>query len=186
MSEALAASRHELLSQTTTNLETLNSKLSSMVSEVPKSLLLDQAKERGEEEEDSEDEDPTEMFHRDIGIQTSLPTSPIASRPPSPPPSTLEMQKSRLEKLTSSIGGLNTEHASLGDEQESLSGTIDALREYLEGLVYSPPAYSYGGYGGAKRDEADDEISRVKREIRAVKGVLLTARSFPGVGAGAR
>ena len=38
-----------------------------------------------------------------------------------------------------------------------------------------------GGFGGGKDGNGDDEITRVKGAIRGVKGVLLSARSFPGV-----
>ncbi len=42
-------------------------------------------------------------------------------------------------------------------------------------------SYVFGGVGGyGANKEADDEISRVKAGIRGVKGVLLSARSFPG------
>lgn len=38
----------------------------------------------------------------------------------------------------------------------------------------------YGFAGTGIGDANEDEISRVKAEIRGVKGVLLSARNFPG------
>lgn len=62
------------------------------------------------------------------------------------------------------------------------------MREYCDELAYVQPATTYGFSGGVGRaEEKDDEISKVKAGIRGVKGVLLSARSFPGgVRAGAR
>lgn len=62
-------------------------------------------------------------------------------------------------------------------------------------MAFTPPTYSFGsqGYSGMVRDmvggeggkEELDEIAKVRAGIRGVKGVLLSARSFPrGVGVG--
>jgi hypothetical protein len=57
------------------------------------------------------------------------------------------------------------------------------LTEYLEDLVYVVPhRYGRPGFEGLTDSGDDDEISRVKASIRGVKGVLLSARSFPGMG----
>lgn len=134
----------------------------------------------GDEEEESEDEDPTEMFHRDIGVQTSLPSTPRPSTPSLP--SALDEQSTRLTSLTSNLQSLIEAGTSEGQDEAYLSTTVGVLREYLDGLAYVVPSYGYGagGYTGGGRE--DDEISRVKSSIRGVKGVLLSARSFPGVG----
>lgn len=138
-------------------------------------------------EEESEDEDPSEMFHRDIGVQTSLPSSPHASRPSSPSPtSELDGQATQLSALSTSLKGLMEDSTSEGQDVSDLSTTVGVLREYLDGLAYVAPSYGYGvgGYNGlmGAAGKEDDEISRVKSSIRGVKGVLLSARSFPGVG----
>lgn len=59
---------------------------------------------------------------------------------------------------------------------------MGVLREYLDGMAFVPPSYNfgYGGTNGVGKKEEEDEISRVKLGIRGVKGVLLSARSFPG------
>lgn len=75
------------------------------------------------------------------------------------------------------------------DEESSareLDTRLDMLKDYLQGLAYTAPTFGYGGGGfmnGGReenRKEKEDEIAKLKREIRGVKGVLLSARSFPG------
>lgn len=75
-----------------------------------------------------------------------------------------------------------------GENTTELETTIGILREYLDGIAYVPPVYGFNnGYGSSSTSKEDDEIARVKASIRGVKGVLLSARSFPGgVRAGAR
>lgn len=172
----LTTSRLSLASTASTNLATLISKLESLVSEIPPTI----SKPVHAAEEESEDEDPTELFHRDIGVQTSLPSSRIPSRPTSPAPSVLNTQVSRLASLKSELSTLLSESTSEGQEGADLSTTVGVFREYLDGLAYVVPTYGYGGVGSYGGKEPDDEIGRVKASIRGVKGVLLSARSFPG------
>ncbi|OBT88854.1 hypothetical protein VE02_01927 [Pseudogymnoascus sp. 03VT05] len=188
MSSALSSARHELLAAAQMHLDTLVSKLKPLVSELPPQPVLAQG-ERYEDrdEEDSDGGDPTEMFHRDIGVQTS----PPPSRPSSPSQeekiSVAESQAKKASNIGAILSEVDLTIASELREAGNLQDGIEDLKKYLDSLMYSPPTFSYGAGSafGAKRDE-DDEIGRVKREIRAVKGVLLTARSFPGVGAGVR
>lgn len=184
MVASLTSSRHELADTAQTNLDKLIVKLGGMVSETPQKLLG--SRERDVQDSDS-DSDPSELFHRDIGVQTSLPTTPTQSRPASPPPATraLDEQSRHLHRLTSHIRDLNEASTSEGQDVANLSTTVSVLREYLDSLAYIPPTYSYGSgggmYGGNQKQETlDDEISKVKAQIRGVKGVLLSARSFPG------
>ncbi|KFY52627.1 hypothetical protein V497_08468, partial [Pseudogymnoascus sp. VKM F-4516 (FW-969)] len=186
MASALSDSRHELLAAAQAHLDTFVGKLKPLVSEVPQPVQA-----QGERYEDKDDEesdgDPTEMFHRDIGVQTS----PVISRPSSPSQepkvSVAEAQAKKASTIGAILSEVDLSIASELHEASSLQTGIDDLKKYLDTLMYNPPTFSYGAGSafGAKRDE-DDEIGRVKREIRAVKGVLLTARSFPGVGAGVR
>jgi hypothetical protein len=183
MIATLTASRHELAGTAQENIDKLITKLQGMVSETPQQLSAASLQEESEEESDS---DPTELFHRDIGVQTSLPTSPSLSRSTSPShaKTTLEDQASRISRITSHITDLNDASTSEGQEASQLSTCIGILREYLESLAYTPPSYTYGTsglYGSAsqKNDAVDDEIAKVKAQIRGVKGVLLNARSFP-------
>ncbi|PVH83879.1 hypothetical protein DL98DRAFT_652306 [Cadophora sp. DSE1049] len=182
MLASLTEARLSFASTSKANLDKLTAQLEGLVSEVPANM---RNKGIGEKDDESEsDEDPTELFHRDIGIQTS----PFVSRPSSPvDTSPLSTHTSRLQTLKSSLEGLIKDSSSEGIETAELEGTMGILREYLDGLAFVQPSYSYGvgGYGGggggrSGKDE-DDEIGKVKKEIRGVKGVLLSARSFPGV-----
>jgi len=183
MIAALTTSRHELAGTAQENLDKLIAKLEGMVSETPQSFLATPRQEESEEEDS--DSDPTELFHRDIGVQTSLPASPSLSRPASPPPATTTLQEqiSQISRITSHVTDLNEASTSEGQEVSQLSTCISILREYLESLAYVPPAYtlrSGGLYGtGQKNEPVDDEIAKVRAQIRGVKGVLLSARSFP-------
>lgn len=191
MVEQLTKDRLDLAQTASAKLQELNSKLEGMVSEIPTTILNHGIPEADQEDVES-DGDPTEMFHRDIGVQTSPPTSPSASRPGSPKPdsseATIDKQTSRLTSLKLSLQGLIDDSASEGHDVTELEGTIGILKDFLDSMAYVQPQYGYsnivggfngaGGYGGSK--EADDEISKVKAGIRGVKGVLLSARSFPG------
>jgi len=180
MIASLTEARLSFASTSKTNLDKLITQLEGLVSEVPASM---RNKGIGEKDDESEsDEDPTEMFHRDIGIQTS----PFISRPSSPvDTSPLTGHTARLQSLKSTLEGLVEDSTSEAGETSELESTMGILREYLDSLAFVQPSYSYGvgGYGSAGRSgkDEDDEIGKVKKEIRGVKGVLLSARSFPGV-----
>ncbi|KAI9049813.1 hypothetical protein LZ554_005964 [Drepanopeziza brunnea f. sp. 'monogermtubi'] len=184
MQASLTKARLSLAETSKTNLEKLITQLESVVSEIPPHAK-NAAVGIAEEDLDS-DEDPTELFHRDIGVQTS----PPRSRPSSPAPDStpLSTQFSSLTTIKTSLQDYITTSGAEDHETAEVEGSIAIFRSYLEGLAYVPPSYGYGGgyggYGSVGREE-DDEIGRVKREIRGVKGVLLSARSFPG-GGGAR
>ena len=179
MSENLASARHELAETAQEKLNTLNDKLKPMVSELPLPVL---AHGEARDKEEEEDDDPTEMFHRDIGVQTSpsLDETPI----PEEKPLTVNAQTSKSQLIS-----LNLNEVELALSQEShAEGTvqteINSLKTYLDTLMYTAPSFTYGGgmqYG--KKPDEDDEIGRIKKEIRAVKGVLLSTKNFP-VGAG--
>lgn len=191
MIAALTASRHELAGTAQENLDKLIAKLEGMVSETPQKSFP--ATHHEESEDEDSDSDPTELFHRDIGIQTSLPSSPSPSRSTSPAPApaitATESQASRISRLSSHITDLNDASTSEGQEVSELSTCVGILREYLESLAYvSPSSYTYGTtttgglYSGGvnqKNEPPDDEVAKVKAQIRGVKGVLLSAKSFP-------
>jgi hypothetical protein len=190
MIASLTTSRLSLAETASSNLQKLITQLEGMVSEIP-ATTNPTGLDADREDVDSDDEDPAEMFHRDIGVQTSLPTSPHPSRPSSPSPTSKTViadQATRLTGLKSALQGLVEDSSSEGHDVTELEGTIGVLREYLDGMAYvATPSYGYGGlsgYSGAggygANKEVDDEISRVKAGIRGVKGVMLSARSFPG------
>lgn len=186
MVEALTASRLSLAETATTNLSKLITKLESVVSEIPPEKPRSRAGRTGEGEmevDEESDEDPTKMFHRDIGIQTSLPPTPSSGPASSPPSSSsaINDQATRLKSISTSVTSLLEDSTSEGHDISDLSTTVGILREYLDGLAYVMPSYGYGTGGYGSGPQADDEIGKVKASIRSVKGVLLSARSFPSV-----
>jgi hypothetical protein len=165
MVASLTESRLSLASTASQNLQKLIAKLEGVVSVVPEKRM---------EDVEDEDEDPTEMFHRDIGVQTS----PPRSRSASPAPSTIGAQMSRLEVLKTHLKEIQANSTTEGENTSELETTVVVFREYLDGMAYVAPSYNYGFMPSGK--DEDDEIGRVKAGIRGVKGVLLSARSFPG------
>ncbi len=187
MVATLTESRHELAEAAQTNLDKLVAKLKELVSEVPQDLLPASEQYKDEPDEDS-DSDPSELFHRDVGVQTSIPASPADSRPTSPNPpftSILDQQTRRLSVINSHITELLEDSTSEGHHSEEVTTTINVLREYLDSLMYTPSSFvgyagAYGGSSDTKSGEENDEIANLKAQIRGVKGILLSARSFPG------
>lgn len=173
----LTTSRLSLAETAKDNLRRLVLSLQSVVSEIPpivNAIRID---------EESEDEDPSELFHRDVGVQTSRSPSPsnylnIVEKIPD---SVVEEHSGRLKSLGTSLAGLLQDSTNQANDSTTLSSTIADLTEYLNGLAYIAPSFSYGagGYGSFAAPKEDDEIKRVKDSIRSVKGALLSARSFP-------
>lgn len=179
MSENLASARRELAETAQEKLNTLKEKLKPMVSELPQPVL---AHGEAQAREEDEDDDPTEMFHRDIGVQTSpsLDETPI----PEEKPLVVNSQTSKSQLISMNLNEVELALSQESHAEGTVQTEINSLKTYLDTLMYTPPSFTYGGgmqYG--KKPDEDDEIGRIKKEIRAVKGVLLSAKNFP-VGAG--
>ena len=201
MLESLTAARHDFHEHTLTQLEDLNKRLASTVSADPAQANAkagsDQSKElNGAIDTASDDSDPTELFHRDFGTQTNPEDFPQSSTSPNPEDPELssdpvENNQRRLRKLSSKARDLVVDD--VGAESQTVHETrtvTDILRDQLEGLAF-PASADGGSYGlgasgagfnnlyGTTSKKETDEISRVKQEIRGLKGSLLSARSFP-------
>jgi hypothetical protein len=184
MKNTLTEARHDLANTTLEHLESLNEKLSTQVSAIP---VVGEARKEGRDEDDeSVTSDPTEMFHVDAGVQTS----DVDSQASTPSTGSRNSQNAALnghmDRLASLRGHLSELSENSTDEStaesEALSNISDVER-YLDGLTYQTPYYSTSGSGigvGATPGQQDDEIASVKTEIRSFKGVLLSARNFPG------
>ncbi|EON64714.1 hypothetical protein W97_03947 [Coniosporium apollinis CBS 100218] len=190
MEASLTDARHDFAVHTQSHLDALNERLSSMVSTIPKGM----PSSSGATKDDTDDassitSDPTELFHRDHGTQTS----PALSRRPSttslssaPPRASdpLTSHTNRLAILTSHLSELSSSAAATDSSTADLGTSIEDLRSYLTDLAYASPYYGggglYGGYGG-EAGKKGDAVEAVKGEVRAVKGVLLSARNFPRV-----
>lgn len=206
MLDSLTSARHEFADTALQNLEKLNSKLESNVSHVPylssSATLKRKAGENcGEDDAESVDSDPTELFHRDIATQTS----PLQSRTSSLSSSTsvnhihrdanqTSTQSSRLTIIHNSLASLvasNSQATTSQHATESLKSTVEDLQTYLDNLQFSHNAFNsnydhiYPGFevqkSTSKKNKAgdDDEAAKFKAEIRAVKGALLSSRTFP-------
>lgn len=185
MVDALTESRAELHDTAAANLTRLLDQLETVVSEVPEaakagasgaaarsSLAVASAPAEDDDASTAETtdsyDDPTEVFHRDIGVQTSLPPSPtlapkvtMDSTVPStstslaPPaagsanePSQSYYQAERLSNLVNSVRSLSQGWAGPSDVLSEIQTTVDVFREDVEKLS-RPPAYAYGGGFGS-------------------------------------
>ncbi|KAF2190732.1 hypothetical protein K469DRAFT_721631 [Zopfia rhizophila CBS 207.26] len=189
MTETLAESRHDFASHTQTQLDNLNARLKNIVSIDPANNPKPKAAEIIDDISEA-DSDPTELFHRDFGTQTT----PSLSRRPSvtdtpETPSAITGHENRLKVLTSHLRELGATRSNDTASSESLKTQLSDLNSYLSEMSYQNSYYGgmgglYGGnYGVPKgKDGKDDQIDVLKADIRAVKGVLLSARNFPAGG----
>ncbi|PNY22883.1 Uncharacterized protein TCAP_07047 [Tolypocladium capitatum] len=180
MVESLTDARSDLYGTSSQKLDILVAKLEKTVSEIPPSSKAQPATT----DDISDAEDPTEMFHRDIGTQTSLPTTPAAVAPSKPASAESESkrQADRLSTLTKTLSGLKDQFRTQSEDMDDIRTLLDVFRDDLDGMTYGGQTQFMGGYdmyGGAKKTEPEDEIRKVRDNIRRVKGVLLSTRSFP-------
>ncbi|KAI9665627.1 MAG: hypothetical protein M1821_003560 [Bathelium mastoideum] len=194
--EDLTEARHDFAVHTQTWIQELNERMRKMVSKIPQTNQATSVKDIDTASDISAAEsDPTELYHRDFGTQTS----PNLSRRPSavqndetaiaPGAEALAAgHEKRLEIMRMHITDLvddgKREDLSIADGKS----VIKDLSQYLDTLTYPVLNYSnynydgiYGSDNGSKTGK-DDATDSVKKEIRSIKGVLLSARNFPGVG----
>jgi hypothetical protein len=193
MADKLNRARHDLLEHTHDHTTTFNDKLSNLVSTMPPSIKASTTRQPDFADSDLESlsSDPTELFHRDVGTQTS----PCLSRrsslsldvPISKPDTVPVRQATRLEIIKSHLSEFLEDNENNGTSIQTLQKSISDTRSYLDTLYYTPPAYSYGvdnslNSSAASKDKQPDAAVVLKAEIRGVKGVLLSAKRFPSVG----
>ncbi|EXJ70908.1 uncharacterized protein A1O5_05900 [Cladophialophora psammophila CBS 110553] len=203
MLESLTEARRDLAETAKADLETFNKKLESTVSHVPyipSSTILQQQKALDDDDAESTDSDPTELFHRDIATQTSPRPSRSMSLSSfqgneylsSQDPTT--SQSSRLRSLHSTLYSLlNSQNNSYSQDRlkESMSGfqgVIDKLEashnpfqvDFMGSFTgYSGPGSSAATGTDNKQKKQISEATKFKNEIRALKGALLSSRNFP-------
>lgn len=195
--DSLTSAREILASTALQDLEKLNAKLESTVSHVPY-ITSSQVRKEGEyrdEDDESVDSDPTELFHRDIGIQTSPPRSRSSSISSSDlkskDPAT--RHASSLSSLLSNLKSLNPpEESDPFPKTDKLKDTVSDFQTYLNTLQFSGSSYrtDYNSIytsisvsdnkKTSKHPNDTDEAAKLKAEIRALKGVFLSSRNFPG------
>ncbi|AEO61568.1 hypothetical protein MYCTH_2311848 [Thermothelomyces thermophilus ATCC 42464] len=195
MVQTLTEARISLHDTANQDVAKLVSKLETVVSEIPPTKSKDirplsaaSARHDGDESDAASSYgDPTELFHRDVGVQTS-PDLEAQSRFHSQQQqqqqheTPTDHQSKRLARLIGSLKSLND---SMTDQTETLGDVrtvMDVLQQDVDKLNAAAATDFVGGYslyGAASKNEPDDEIKRARENIRRVKGVLLSTRSFP-------
>ncbi|CAI4211628.1 unnamed protein product [Parascedosporium putredinis] len=161
----LTAARLDLHASASAHVSALNARLQDVVSEIPEAAVVVSASSHAHAHAtagsdcSSECEDPSELFHRDIGTQTS-------DAVPSP---------FRLAKLARSLADVKEGLDAQADDMHDYLAIIDNLRDDLR---QSSVSRSYASLGW-KQPEPDDEVKKAKDNIRRLKGVFLSARNFP-------
>merc|ERR1712000_11404 len=169
MLESLTASRVELHDDVSGQLDKMLTLLEGTVSTVPTT-----AKPKTDADED--EDDPSEMFHRDVGTQTFLPIASSSSTTTKASPS--EIQATRLQGFTKSLGEIKEGLRSQSDDISDIKTLVDVFRDDLDALTYKSPV-EMDFYPGKKKAEPDDETKKVRDNIRRIKGALLSTRSLP-------
>ncbi|OCK74202.1 hypothetical protein K432DRAFT_430168 [Lepidopterella palustris CBS 459.81] len=201
MTNTLAEARHDFASHIQTQMDDLNNRLKNMVSTDPANTIKSTAIAKYADAVDDvseADSDPTELYHRDFGTQTSpnfsrRPSIASSSTEASPPEENIVVtgHVTRLKILTSHIRELEATKSNDSASTNSLRTQLTDLTTYLNEMSYQNQYYGggmgamYGGsnYGTPKtKDGKDDQVEALKAEIRGVKGVLLSARNFPAGG----
>ncbi|RKF61024.1 putative peroxisomal membrane anchor [Golovinomyces cichoracearum] len=196
MLEKLSDCRHELFSTTLSNLNTLSQKLETVVSEVPTTANTLSSLDINALDSEKED-DSAKLFHRDIGIQTSLSMDSSETSNAQPALTFLERQSSHYSDLHIQLKDLSDCQYSEANDTLGLHGKLIELREYLNATVsYSsllnsnneskyrssstiPGFLTKRNITGVNGEI--DEVAKVKKEIKGMKGLLLSARTFPGL-----
>jgi hypothetical protein len=195
MHEELSAARHDFFGHTQEKMDDLNGRLAKLTT-VPlatKSIYVkdDDKSDAGSESDAS---DPTELFHRDIGVQTSPPISrnqsswSLEEMDHSSSTALLASQEAKIASITSSLRDLKFSNDIAANEERKLAAEIDAFDKYLNELSLSSPYYKYQsafptwGSQQPTPPSAQDEIEKFKSEIRSMKGALLSTRNFPRTG----
>ncbi|KAL8409485.1 hypothetical protein RB594_007790 [Gaeumannomyces avenae] len=187
MVSSLTDARAELQEQASRGLDSLVSKLEEMVSEIPAATTVT-ATQQQQQQQPGDDAasscgDPTEVFHRDIGVQTATP--PLTPAPRQDAADVVAAQALRVSGLAASLREVNTGIAAQSEGYDAIKAALDVFKDDLDHMSRPYPAQFGAGYtlyGSAGRREPDDEVKAVKENIRRVKGVLLSSRSFPVAG----
>ena len=192
MAQNLVESRHDFASHAKVQLDEFNNRLKDVVSSDPATKLKAGASDIMDDISEAES-DPTELFHRDFGTQTtpSLSRRPSVASSPDTESSVVASHESRVKILTSHLKELESTRSNDASSSDSLKTKISDLSTYLAEMSYqSHYGSGMGSFyypssrttGGNLAKSNDDQIETFKGDIRAVKGVLLSARNFPAGG----
>jgi hypothetical protein len=188
MTQTLASKRQDFASHTQSQLKDLNERLGRAVSIDPTSkakAVADAADDISEA-----DSDPTELYHRDYGTQTTptLSRRSSSASPDNDAHPTVTAHENRLKIITSHLQEIETNRTASSASRDSLKTKVSDLSTYLSEMSYQNQYYSNMGFYGSSytlpgaKDGKKDQIEVLKNDIRAVKGVFLSARNFPAGG----
>ena len=169
MLDSLSNARHSLFDSVHSRMHTLNAKLEESVSVVPHQA-------HGPQEEDTMD-DGAPFFSRTVATQTSPRLSQSSSQSSISSvasPSTPVNHASQLVDIQSKLQGLEFSD----NTDKSLKKALDEFCTYLNAL---PDTDNPNSIRRKTHPPTNDSISKMKTEIRGVKGVLLSARNFPAM-----
>ncbi|RYC65289.1 hypothetical protein CHU98_g916 [Xylaria longipes] len=188
MVDNLNEARSEYYEHVNEKLSQLVEKLEGAVSEVPYKngkLLKSQLLDRATDDNESITSDPTELFHRDVGTQTSPPPSIIAttSNTSNSSEKPVDIQANRLSAISALLRDLTLIHTQKAESTADVRSAIGEIRDQVDKLAYPPVQdfSTFGGLGYGQSAEPDDEFKKTKDAIRSVKGIFLSSRSFPAV-----
>ncbi|KAI1428413.1 peroxisomal membrane anchor protein conserved region-domain-containing protein [Xylaria sp. FL1777] len=186
MADNLNEARSEYYHHVNEKLSQLVEKLEGAASEVPYKNgkpLKSQKQDRANDDNESVISDPTELFHRDVGTQTSPPPSVFAANVNSNNEKPVDVQANRLSAISTSLRELTLMHTQRAESSADLRSEIGQIRDQVDKLAYPPlqDLSTYGGFGYGQNAEANDEFKKTKDAIRSVKGLFLSSRSFPAV-----
>lgn len=192
MTENLNEARHDFATHSQGKIDEFNERLAKLVSRSPE-YKKDHLIDSDASETASETSDPTELYHRDMGTQTS----PLPSRRPSntttlsnttTTKTPTDYQVTGLEIIKSHLDEMLSRNEKTESANKERQHKMDALRHYVDTLMYASPGISVwstaeetskaDGSGAAR--EREDAVEELKKEIRGVKGSMLSAKRFPG------
>ncbi|KAH3908696.1 hypothetical protein HBI56_074210 [Parastagonospora nodorum] len=185
MTQNLTEARHDFAAHTQEQLAEFNKRLGESVSVDPATKAKNKATDAADDVSEA-DSDPTELYHRDYGTQTTPELSRRPSVATNDPEPIVTGHENRLKIIKSHLQELESTRSNDTASANSLKTKVSDLTSYLSEMSYQNQYYSnmnglYGsnyGLAGVK-DGKNDQIEVLKNDIRAVKGVFLSARNFP-------
>jgi hypothetical protein len=193
MHDKLTEARHDLFAHTGAHLDELNARLEQLAPGSASTKIGREAEDDDDESKsgESDDSEPTDLFHRDVGVQTT-PLSRNASAwslsdaaADAAAANPLSHQEARLKSLAANVRDLAQSAAVSSGKQKNLTDQMDALKEFL--LAIGLPA-AHGRYKNpnhanwssiANRPAVGDELDRFRAEVSRTKGLMLSTRNFP-------
>ncbi|EME39314.1 hypothetical protein DOTSEDRAFT_75137 [Dothistroma septosporum NZE10] len=187
MQDSLSEARHDFLTHSQSKVDELNERLSKIVTKIPGPKKDGTSSEIDADEADSITSDPTELYHRDMGTQTSPPPTRRSSLPGGATQvkkDPVTYQVGALEIMKNHLDELATRSEKTADANKDRQETMNKLSHYLDGLTYGGGSYVWQTSEDATalksgNEGKNDEIENFKKEIRAVKGLMLSAKRFP-------